>query len=102
MLLDHVRYDYMNKMLVKKMKIAEISLMILLILSTVLSGCASTGFYQQVTSGYIGCEPEDIQISNELAELNGTESWIAECRGKKYICSYDSSDNTDCNEISEK
>jgi len=84
-----------------KMKIDGLRLVVLLFMNAGLGGCGGTAFYQQVSSGYISCKADDIEIANQRTDLNGTESWIAECGGKKYSCSYDSSDNTDCNEISE-
>ena len=55
--------------------------------------------YQQITSLNIDCKTKDIQISDETANLNSTESWTAKCEGKKYRCTYHSSTGSDCNEI---
>ena len=83
------------------MKIDGLRLVVLLIMNAGLGGCGGTAFYQQVSSGYISCKADDIEIASQGTDLNGTENWIAECEGKKYRCSYDSLDNTDCNEIGE-
>jgi hypothetical protein len=85
----------------KKMRMTAKYLVVLPVLSAGLGGCGGTAFYQQVSSGYMSCKADDIEISSQRSELNSTEIWTAECAGKKYRCSYDSLDNTDCNEISE-
>ena len=83
------------------MKTTGITL-ILSILSFALSGClTSSKTYQQITSMNIDCKTDDIQILDEVAELNSTESWTAKCQGKTYQCTYHSSAGSDCNEISE-
>jgi hypothetical protein len=102
MLINHVKYYLIRQEnMSNKMKTNGLRLVVLLIMNAGLGGCGGTAFYQQVSSGYIDCKADDINISNQRAELNSTEVWTAECNGKKYRCSYDSSDNTDCNEISE-
>ena len=59
-----------------------------------LSGCARTiSFYQDITSGEIGCSPKQIEITN-LEEIRfgyPRITWTATCKGKKYYCTRDSS-----------
>jgi hypothetical protein len=84
----------------EKMKFNRGILMLLAIVSCGLGGCLSNpAIYQQIASGYSGCDSKDIQISDVTAELNSTETWIAECDGKRYICSYHSSGGADCSEL---
>jgi len=47
-----------------------------------------TSMHAQFTSMSVGCDTKNIQISNELVELNGTETWTATCDGKTYDCVY--------------
>ena len=83
------------------MKTTGITL-ILSILSFTLSGClTSSATYQQITSTNIDCKTDDIQILDEIAELNSTESWTAKCQGKTYHCTYHSTAGSDCNEVTE-
>ncbi|MEK6706551.1 MAG: hypothetical protein AAB116_13215 [Candidatus Poribacteria bacterium] len=46
-------------------------------------GCASL---PKLTSGKIGCPPDEIKITDDNASI-GTRTWIAKCRGKRYFCS---------------
>ena len=50
-----------------------------------LAGCANL---QTRSSGYVGCPPHAIMITNEKYNFWTTErSWTAECNGQKYYCS---------------
>jgi len=53
-----------------------------------LVGCSSSASYQRATAGKIGCLPEDITITN-LKD----DSWVATCKGKKFICSITQTSN---------
>ena len=65
-------------------------------------GCASdTSIPEQITALNVGCEREGMKISDELIELNGEHTWIAECGGKKYTCAYLEESGSDCYELSE-
>ncbi len=60
-------------------------------------GCANL---TSVTSGQIGCPPEEIQILEEDSGWN-TKTWVAECRGKRFHCTEVSAGNSaqfDCTE----
>jgi hypothetical protein len=67
-----------------------------------LGGCQPTSvLHKQLTSFNVGCETEDILISDETFELNGTENWTAKCDGKTYSCTYLNESSTACYEITE-
>lgn len=52
-----------------------------------LSGCAvAQGALKNFSAGRIGCTPDQISVSN-YSESYETYSWVAECQGKKFICS---------------
>jgi len=70
-----------------------------LILFLAVSGCTSARISSQLASGVIGCPPEEIIITNETAGVSGLHNWIAECHGKKYVCSYVYGSTTTCKEI---
>jgi hypothetical protein len=42
--------------------------------------------YQTVSSGFVGCAPDDIQIVNERSGVEGM-SWEALCNGHRFFCS---------------
>lgn len=46
------------------------------------AGCASL---QTISSGYVGCSPNEIEISNEASDFSGM-TWTATCRGTVYHC----------------
>ena len=49
---------------------------------TALAGCADL---QSVSAGHIGCDPAEIEISEEERKLL-THTWIATCKGIEFIC----------------
>jgi len=71
-----------------------------LIFLTSLAGCTSSRISQNLTSGAIGCRPEEIQIFNETATIIGSmHNWEAVCNGKHYICSYQPTTGVNCKEM---
>ena len=40
-----------------------------------------------VSAGHTGCMPEDNVISNVVANLDGSGTWNATCKGRVYLCS---------------
>jgi hypothetical protein len=51
-----------------------------------LAGCgAAMSDLQAMSTGYVGCPPEEIAISRESVGL-GTWTWAAACRGRTYHC----------------
>ena len=74
---------------------------IIILISVVLAitGCSTTPWYQSATSGAIGCQPKDINISNvNSAHMGSVNDWVAECNGRKYVCNYLKGSNTNCTE----
>jgi hypothetical protein len=57
--------------------------MLVVIAALLVGGCASLA---SVSSGHVGCAPDDIIISDEASGWN-TTSWVATCNGKNYFCS---------------
>jgi len=49
-----------------------------------LAGCSDLPV---ATAGKIGCAPDEIKISDEHGGPNKSKSWIATCKGKRYVCS---------------
>ncbi|MCK5396485.1 MAG: hypothetical protein KAJ32_10850 [Gammaproteobacteria bacterium] len=67
-----------------------------------LSACINnTSTLKQITSLNVDCETKDVQISDDVAELNGEQSWTAKCEGKTYFCTYLSESGSDCYELIE-
>ena len=63
-----------------------------------ITGCASE--FINKSSGAIGCVPQDIKISELQTGLVGnTASWIAECKGQQYVCSWSHNASTSCTEM---
>jgi len=46
-----------------------------------------TNALQMVSAGHTGCLPEENQIANVKANLDGSGTWNATCKGKAYLCS---------------
>jgi hypothetical protein len=56
--------------------------------AAVASGCVPSK--QSVSSGYVGCSPSEITITNEATDpgfFESNETWIATCHGRNYACS---------------
>jgi outer membrane murein-binding lipoprotein Lpp len=58
------------------------------------TGCTSlanssvaTDRLKMVSAGYTGCRPDANDISNVIANLDGSGLWNATCKGKVYLCS---------------
>lgn len=85
------------------MKKIGIKLLVSASLCFMLSGCLTqTMSHKQLTSlSVIGCETDDVQVSGETYELNGTENWTAKCGGKTYYCTYLNESSLNCYEITE-
>lgn len=64
---------------------------VLVLITLNLVGCATAIKNEQkkVTAGQIGCKPADIKIIEEGSLT--VSHWTAECRGKRFICSEQSS-----------
>lgn len=50
-------------------------------------GCAvGRSSLQQPTAKAIGCEPDEVQIAQDVGGFGG-RTWIAHCQGRRYECS---------------
>lgn len=73
--------------------------LILLMTAIVFAGCTNPRFSADMSSGAIGCQPDDIIIENESSTLiAGLHTWEAVCNGRRYICSYQVSTGVNCKE----
>lgn len=62
------------------------------------SGCGvANSMARTMTSGQIGCAPDDI-IIEDLKNGMVTNSWVAKCEGKTYYCSQTSDGPANCKE----
>jgi len=67
-----------------------------------LSACfTNTAIPEQITSLNVDCKTTEVQISDEVIELSGEQSWTAECKGKTYTCSYLAESDMGCYELDE-
>jgi len=74
--------------------------LIVVLIFAIMTGCTSARISSQFSAGQMPCLPEDITISNETASMiTGMHSWVAECNGKRYVCSYHYGDGAKCVEI---
>jgi len=76
-----------------------------------MSGCAglaklddnsNPNICAQLSSGQIGCRPENILIEKEsdTGDYAGKiHSWEAVCNGKRYMCNYQKNSGSHCTEI---
>ena len=53
-----------------------------------LTGCLSVGDMKGLSSGHIGCSPNEITIEDP-SSTSITYNWTAICKGKTFICSQD-------------
>ncbi len=70
---------------------------LILFMAVMVAGCTSPRISSTLSSGIIGCPSDEIKISDEKA-FGSVHEWVAECRGKRYICSYTYGSNTNCKE----
>ena len=63
-----------------------------------LISCASTGDFQKASSGFVGCDPNEIVISDRTSGM-GVASWKASCKGKTFHCSGASQAGISCKEM---
>ena len=69
-------------------------------LTAVLGSCSfGASMPQQITSLNVDCSADTVQISNEVVDLNGEESWTANCEGKTYDCNYLPESGSGCYEL---
>lgn len=64
-------------------------------------GCAAAVRYQDettaaMTSSAVGCMPQDIKLSQQDSSwITGAQNYVAECNGKKFICTRFDGSNQD-------
>jgi len=73
---------------------------ILLAVFTIICGCTSTRISKKLSSGVIGCQPDEISIFNETASIDGFHNWEAICNDKNYVCRYHYSAGVNCKRVS--
>jgi len=84
------------------MHLIKDNLAILLIMFFALGSCTfGASMPQQITSLNVGCNADDVLISDDIVELNGEESWTAKCDGKIYYCNYLPESDSGCYELKE-
>ncbi len=66
-----------------------------LVLLLLLSAC--TASKEQYTAGHIGCPSDEITVVSETGGWMAN-SWIAECRGKRFHCVYMTGGRVTCTE----
>jgi hypothetical protein len=72
-------------------------IVLLLAILTMVTGCTSARISSQFSAGHVPCRSENIIITEETADaITGMHNWIAECKGKKYTCSYHYGDGSKC------
>ena len=64
----------------------------------IVAGCTSARVSRNLSSGAIGCPPQDIEILNETASYDGTHNFEAICKGKRFFCSYHTTTGINCKE----
>jgi hypothetical protein len=63
------------------------ALLLPLLLGSWLLGCAPSR--QAMTAGEVGCPPSELSIRDEASSTGwaqSAETWIAECRGRRFVC----------------
>jgi hypothetical protein len=60
---------------------------ILLFSSFAFADAPDPHYYSQISTGSIGCPPEEIQTYNIKLQNNYQATWMAQCNGKIYYCS---------------
>ncbi len=84
------------------MKIIATKPLVLLMMISGLSACLTdTTIPEQITSLNTDCKTKEVQISDEVIELSGEQSWTAKCKDKTYTCSYLAESDMDCYELNE-
>ena len=68
---------------------------LLLLCAVLVAGCTLSK--EQYAAGHIGCPAEDITVVSETGGWMAN-SWIAQCRGKTFHCSYMTGGRVSCAE----
>ena len=75
----------------------RVVLLLSVLASGLLLGCASHGSRQAATSGLIGCPTSEIEVSEGDIGWS-TNTWTARCRGKTIYCTFKQGEGTSCTE----
>ena len=71
-----------------------------LIICILFTGCSNAQRYARLSSGIVGCHPDEIEIEHEtLIPIGGVRNWEAVCKGKRYICAYKPATGVNCVEM---
>lgn len=73
-------------------------MILVLIMIVALLGCTSARVSRNLSSGAIGCPPQDIEILNETADRDGMHNFEAICKDKHFFCSYHKTAGINCKE----
>ncbi len=65
-------------------------LLLTITLSLLIASCATVDDMKGLSSGHIGCTPDEISISHQ-SSTSVSLNWIATCKNKIYICNQDQS-----------
>lgn len=60
------------------------------------TACTSARVSRNLSSGVIGCPANQITIKDERASFGGLHTWIAECNGQQFYCSYQETTGVNC------
>ena len=61
---------------------------LLVVLIIFLLGCVTKSKLRQISAGNIGCSHNNITISDLKSNYwNSSITWVATCKGKRFICS---------------
>jgi hypothetical protein len=68
----------------------------MVLMLAVLAGSIGCGrAWQDMSSGSVGCAPDDIGIS-DAQPAGGGETWQATCNGKTFYCTETANGNVNC------
>lgn len=68
------------------------------VLTGLLCGCYPS--LAKVSSGHVGCSPNDVVVSDQERSATGLDTWLAECQGRKFSCARLGPD-TSCTELAD-
>lgn len=73
-------------------------IIVAMIVLLIVAGCTSARVSRNLSSGAIGCPPQDIEILNETADRDGMHNFEAICKDKHFFCSYHTTAGINCKE----
>ncbi len=92
----------MRKLIYKKGDVMKKMIVVssILAIGLAMSGCASKYMAKKYSTGAIGCVSDEIMIEDEKLDMLGYTTWVATCKGQRYICSHLDDEGTNCKEES--